>query len=453
MMSRANLLAVIAAMAAAVAGSRSSAEVLAAATRTQAFQSASSSEVSVPLSNSVCFPGFGCSALTELPFTTTIRNQVVRITYNAECVVFSRFGANVGLRILVDDRPALPYPISDLRPFCNSADDTGTLSTASVHQSVIAVPTPGRHVVRILGRRVGQERDWRLDDSSLVVERSFLATAARNHFFSSSQSGVLTPEIAVPLRNNGAKTVFFRTTRRNQLVKLTYNAICLVSAPRGTWVSVRILVDGKEAGPASGADFALCTALRVGLGPRSTQSGVIRQSVIRVAEPGQHAARVLARQVSSAPAAGTWHLDLPSFAVEGSLLAATSRTRNVFTGSTSEVQLPLNDNGAAALQFTTASDNRLVKITYNAECGVFGAPRGRWVNVRITVDGVEASPAAGSDFRMCASVDETGNSWIAATRQSVIRVPQAGRHVVRVFGRLTGGRGAWALDDSSLVVE
>ncbi|HJQ78298.1 MAG TPA: hypothetical protein VJ828_00005, partial [Lacipirellulaceae bacterium] len=101
----------------------------------------------------------------------------------------------------------------------------------------------------------------------------------------------------------------------------------------------------------------------------------------------------------------------------------------------------------------TTRNNQLVKITYNAECGVFGAPRGRSVSVRITVDDVEAQPASGPNFRICTAVDETGNTWVAATRQSVIRVPKAGKHVVRVFGVLLNGAGAWSLDDTSLVVE
>lgn len=54
---------------------------------------------------------------------------------------------------------------------------------------------------------------------------------------------------------------------------------------------------------------------------------------------------------------------------------------------------------------------------------------------------------------MCTALDETGNTWVAATRQSVIRVPTAGIHVVRVYGRLLNGAGAWSLDDTSLVVE
>jgi hypothetical protein len=213
-----------------------------------------------------------------------------------------------------------------------------------------------------------------------------------------------------------------------------------------------MVVDGREAEPSSGADFAMCTAVKAS-GDR-IETNVLRQAVVRVPEPGEHVVRVMVRLASSAPSKGFWELDSTSLVVEGAPLATATRTENFFSISREGVQLPLNDNDAKALRFTTARNNQLVKITYNAECGVFGAARGRSVHVRIMVDDMEAQPGSGSpDFRLCTAVDETGNTWVAGTRQSLIRVPTAGKHAVRVFGVLLNGAGAWSLDDSSLVVE
>jgi hypothetical protein len=421
-----------------------SAEILAFATRTLPISGSSTTEHPLVLKDD--------QVTTVLPFRTTTKNQLVTITYNAECTVIAAPGTVFSIRIFVDGDQAEPASTNAFHPFCNAIDDTGFLfdghSTGAVRQAVIRVPTAGKHVVSVLASlQNGLQGEYRIDDASLVVEGSPLAAATRSGGF----SGTSMSEIALPLKDNGAKALAFQTTRKNARVRITFNAVCRVIAPRGTWVSVRILVDGNEADPASGVDCALCTA--VSASTRTTETGVLRQAVIRVPEPGKHVVRVLARLASSAPATGLWFLDRTSLVVEDEILASTTRRENFFTGGTSEIQLPLRDDGATALRFQTTKNDQLVKMTYNAECGVFGAARGRAVSVRITVDHVEAQPASGSDFRMCTAVDETGNTWVAATRQSLIRVANAGKHVVRVFGRLLTGAGAWSLDDTSLVVE
>ena len=74
-------------------------------------------------------------------------------------------------------------------------------------------------------------------------------------------------------------------------------------------------------------------------------------------------------------------------------LAGTYSTIVFLSTSTSDVSVPVATGGATALAFTTTKTQR-VKITYNAECMV-EAERGRWLNVRILVDDIEANPASG----------------------------------------------------------
>jgi len=133
-----------------------------------------------------------------------------------------------------------------------------------------------------------------------------------------------------------------------------------------------------------------------------------------------------------------------------SLLASTTRTGN-YNQFTTHVFVALNDAGATALSFTTTANNKVVKITYNAECGVTG-PVGSWQSVTILVDGVQASPASGTGFAFCTS---TGSviTWVGSVRQSLIKVPVKGTHNVQVLVDLLSGATGWWLGDTSIVVE
>jgi hypothetical protein len=132
---------------------------------------------------------------------------------------------------------------------------------------------------------------WRIDDTSLVVDSALLGSAVRtgpdNAFV-----GTSTTEVVVPLTNHGADTLQFVTKTSNQLVTLTYNAVCVIDAPRGTWVSIRVVVDGQEAEPASGGDFALCSSIQ----PRF----YMRQSAVTVPDIGNHAVQIFAKGSSAA---------------------------------------------------------------------------------------------------------------------------------------------------------
>jgi hypothetical protein len=150
-------------------------------------------------------------------------------------------------------------------------------------------------------------------------------------------------------------------------------------------------------------------------------------------------------------AAGAFAAALIYSPASAEILAAATRAANFFSASTTDVVLQLKQNNAKVLRFkTTGPGKTLVKITFNSEC-VVAAARGIWLTLRIEVDGIPADPAAGTDFAFCSAVDATGSTWMAVSRQSLIKVP-AGDHVVRVIARLLG-TGNWQLGDTSLVVE
>jgi len=142
---------------------------------------------------------------------------------------------------------------------------------------------------------------------------------------------------------------------------------------------------------------------------------------------------------------------LGSSASAETLAASATRVSND-SDVTTHVFKALNDAGATSLAFKTGSANRLVKITYNAECGVLG-PTGTWISVTILVDGVEANPQNNIDFAMCTSTGTGSFLWVGAVRQSLIRVPAAGTHNVQIVVDLVAGATNWWLGDTSLVVE
>jgi hypothetical protein len=115
------------------------------------------------------------------------------------------------------------------------------------------------------------------------------------------------------------------------------------------------------------------------------------------------------------------------------------------------VPIDLTDSsGSTTLAFSTDTPNQKVVITYNAECQVVG---GGYVTVVINVDGVAAAPASGTNFALCATAPGSAFQPIAAVRQSVFVVPNAGAHSVSVSARGLNGSANWQLDDTSLVVE
>jgi hypothetical protein len=112
----------------------------------------------------------------------------------------------------------------------------------------------------------------------------------------------------------------------------------------------------------------------------------------------------------------------------------------------------LDDAGHTSLAFSTSVTNQLVKITYNAECGVLG-PAQAWVSVTILVDGVQANPKNGTDFALCTATSASNYAWVGAVRQSLITVPAIGTHHLQVLVDLNNAATTWWLGDTSVVVE
>jgi hypothetical protein len=134
------------------------------------------------------------------------------------------------------------------------------------------------------------------------------------------------------------------------------------------------------------------------------------------------------------------------------LKAYATRAGNEF-GTNTHFFVDLDNSSHKSLAFTTSAPNRLIKITYNAECAVLG-PAQSWLSVTILVDGVQANPASGSFFGMCSALPNgVDYQWTGATRQSLITVPNAGTHNVQVLVDLNNGATTWWQGDSSIVVE
>jgi hypothetical protein len=131
------------------------------------------------------------------------------------------------------------------------------------------------------------------------------------------------------------------------------------------------------------------------------------------------------------------------------LLAFATRANNA-SDVTTHVAVPLDDNNAPSLSFKTTAANKLIKITYNAECAV-GGPAGSWLSVTILVDGVEADPKSGTFFGFC-TANGSFLQYTGTVRQSLIKVPTAGTHNIQIIVDLNGAT-QWWLGDTSLVVE
>jgi hypothetical protein len=139
-------------------------------------------------------------------------------------------------------------------------------------------------------------------------------------------------------------------------------------------------------------------------------------------------------------------------ASEEKLKAYATRAGNE-GGTNSHFFVDLDNSSKNSLAFSTSEPNRLIKITYNAECAVLGPPQS-WLSVTILVDGVEANPASGTSFGFCTSLPNgVDYQWTGATRQSLIKVPNEGAHFVQVLVDINNGATNWWLGDSSIVVE
>jgi hypothetical protein len=412
------------------------ASILAAATRTDAFVSISKAEIPIPLKN---------NGVTELLFMTSVNNQSVKITYNAECVVTGTRGKWLSVRILVDNVEADPASGHDFA-LCTAVDKTGSTWIGATRQSVFKIPAAGMHTVKVMGRLnvglLGGGGTWRLDDSSLVVETSITAFATRT---GGHQSTSAPPQGAdlLPLKENGGKMLAFDTARSNELLRFSYNAECVLAAPApGKLVMLYFNLDGIPLNSMLGSP--LCGSVDT---TGKTWVGAISQYATKVATAGSHVLKLYGVLNTGT---GTWTLDDTSLVVDSAILASAARSKVFDSTSTVEVTVPLKNNGADTLQFTTTSNNQLAVINFSALCHIAG-PRGRWLSVRIAVDGQNADPASGGDFALCSSIAPGLAHDTVGFRQSTFTVPAAGSHTVQVFAKASA-MASWALNRTLLTV-
>jgi hypothetical protein len=133
------------------------------------------------------------------------------------------------------------------------------------------------------------------------------ASATRLSNDTGNTSGVLKP-----LDDAGHTSLAFKTSASNSLVKITYNAECAVlgTGPQ-EWVTVSVFVDGVQANPQNGDDFALCTTLPNGVDFQWV--GAVRQSLIKVPSIGTHNVQIV---VDLNAGATEWWLGDTSLVVE-----------------------------------------------------------------------------------------------------------------------------------------
>ena len=154
-------------------------------------------------------------------------------------------------------------------------------------------------------------------------------------------------------------------------------------------------------------------------------------------------------------------LTLPAYS---EILLGVTRTTPVIYGNANYL---VDWNGGAAggttHYFQTTEPNTMVVISFNAECVVMEGGNEKWVGIDIVVDpagpaGDTVAAPSNSDNALCSGnysddgLTGSGDGWVSAMTQTIIVLPEAGQHSVKV--RVKGQFSEVArLDDMSLVVQ
>lgn len=117
----------------------------------------------------------------------------------------------------------------------------------------------------------------------------------------------------------------------------------------------------------------------------------------------------------------------------------------VSTASTSYVNLP----GASVDMPVPGGESAVLLIRFSGESRCTAQ---LWCTVRVLVDGVEAQPAAGTDFAF-ESNDSSGGDVYESHSMDRTAAVGAGNHTVQVQYARQGTSGTFFLDDYSLTVE
>jgi uncharacterized protein YsxB (DUF464 family) len=96
--------------------------------------------------------------------------------------------------------------------------------------------------------------------------------------------------VPIWLKQDGSKTLTFHTTA-SAVIRITYNADCVLGGTRGAFVSVKATVDGHAAIGNAGSDLGFCSAVD---GVGKTAASAFRQFVYQVPAAGQHTLRIFA---------------------------------------------------------------------------------------------------------------------------------------------------------------
>lgn len=123
-----------------------------------------------------------------------------------------------------------------------------------------------------------------------------------------------------------------------------------------------------------------------------------------------------------------------------------------FSFTDDSVFLELNDSGSTEISFQGGSGQKLVAITFSAECSAAGDPDG-WVNIDILVDGEAVEPTQIDEDAFCSGngAAEAGEGgWVTASR-TVAKKLGPGQHKVRVRATLEDTTQGW-IGDSSLTI-
>lgn len=113
--------------------------------------------------------------------------------------------------------------------------------------------------------------------------------------------------------------------------------------------------------------------------------------------------------------------------------------------------LPLNNSDATQISFNGGSGQKLIAITFSAECAA-GGDIDDWVNIDILVDDVVIAPTQGDDA-FCSgndSDDADNGGWVTASR-TVAKKLGPGQHTVKVRAQLQGAVEGW-IGNSSLTI-
>ncbi len=156
------------------------------------------------------------------------------------------------------------------------------------------------------------------------------------------------------------------------------------------------------------------------------------------------------RVFTALAAAATIVAAVPAYA--GSILHVAARAGNYTSDSTSLIGVPLDLAGDTEVFFTTTKSNTVVRVVYNAECGVLGPAESR-VTIVVMVDGNPTYPDSDTHFAFCTATSTRAYVWTGATREAYYKVPTPGSHKLQIFAAELGGATEWWLGDSFTSVD